>query len=87
VRRFIEPLVWIGLLVIAGCATLKEPVLDPTTGQPVMRPDGTPQTKYDSAVETSGSLLSLLTGNALLAPFVVAGGAAMRDKVVGPKGG
>jgi len=84
-RRILEPLLWGGVLMICGCKALSQPVVNPQTGETVKRPDGTDQTVYDQTVETGASIVSLLAGNALLAPFIVAGGAAMRGAVVNPK--
>ena len=84
-RRFLEPLLWAGCLALCSCAALREPIVDPQTGQPVMRPDGTPQTVYDETVESGAGLVSILTGNALLGPALIGMGAAARGSVLGTK--
>ena len=75
---------WLGVFCIAGCSALSKPVMGPD-GQPIKRADGSDQTVYDATVETGGGLVSLLTGNALLAPMIGSIGAAFRETVVGKK--
>jgi hypothetical protein len=81
----VKRLAWIGIFCIAGCSALRQPVTDPNTGEPVLRPDGTEQTVYDQVTAPIAGLIGLFTGNPMWTPVAAGAVAAIREKVLGKK--